>query len=552
MFVLVKEANPLSERNSRFDCKVAIQDGLNVYYSTDKLINVYCNDSYFMLHRGLPVFDDERFKNIIKLYEKQSKKDKFKLITGSYFLILFDKEENALRIYRDAWGSVPVFYEKERMIISDSISEIVACIPESKLNNKVLCEYLACSYIVGAPTLYSNILALEPRNMLEFKNQDLSTRQNHNYPKFDKDLRINDLVVELEEAIDKSINNIFTAIADPEEFFIALSGGTDSSLLTAKLYEKYDHKKFICGTVHYENWHLNDTEYFRRVIDQYKLDGYIESINNENYANALVDLINSSKYIYHTFSPSFFSLANSINSKYPKIKYQINGTGPDEGIIGFEKIPMAEMLANNNLKKEQWIKFLFEKLDYIYTPPEIIYSIVNEGGDILSSRMKIANNLLNTCDHFSEFQRRYTFETVTDHHIRMLYHIAQLNNIETIYPYCTQEIFAISFKAPYSELNLNEIYKAVYKRILLKYFGEEFVYRPKIGFHAPSRVYFKEGKGLGAKLSGINLADMQKLFNLEEVKKQINHRLNDKDAILDYLLWTFLNFSLWFIRLSSG
>jgi hypothetical protein len=120
----------------------------------------------------------------------------------------------------------------------------------------------------------------------------------------------------------------------------------------------------------------------------------------------------------------------------------------------------------------------------------------------------------------------------------MLHHIAGLNGHEIVFPYLTHELFDLSFRAPYYSINDDVSYKNVYKRILMKYFDRDFVYRPKIGFHAPSRRGFREPNGMGALLRQLPRAAYEEFFEPVAIAEEINWRVYSNYAPMDYFLWT--------------
>jgi hypothetical protein len=229
-----------------------------------------------------------------------------------------------------------------------------------------------------------------------------------------------------------------------------------------------------------------------------------------------------------------------LHSANPTRHYLINGTGPDEAVIGFETFPLPTMREFDTTPFKDWVDLLLGRLDSFYTPDWIIKRVLKENcyEDPARERRDLAANLLDGCDRFSEFQRRYSKETITDHHVRMLHHIAGLNGHEIVFPYLTHELFDLSFRAPYYSINDDVSYKNVYKRILMKYFDRDFVYRPKIGFHAPSRRGFREPNGMGALLRQLPRAAYEEFFEPVAIAEEINWRVYSNYAPMDYFLWT--------------
>lgn len=512
-------------------------------YGPNAISCVLENDRYFVYHRGIPALDPKSLNALIQKFDLEKDKRVFRLNKGCSLVLIHDKKTRSLRIYRDAWGTVPVFYFKNADLISDSIDTIMSQVGNPQLNKNAVGEYLASSYVVGEQTLYEKLFSLRPMSMLEKIGTQVRILPNHRYPEIDHKISEAELAHRLEECIDRSTRGISSAIRNSGQIFVSLSGGTDSSLLISKMAEHYGNNDFKCGVVEYVNWHRNDTPYYSYVAKKYALNGNIEQIDNESYAESLLDLTRKGMYAYHTFAPSFHRLLRSTVKMYPKIKFHVNGTGPDEAVIGFEKVSIAAMREFDKTKRSQWAEKLFSEVDYFYTPKEKIAPLLagSKKQDILERRMSLASDIAQASDSFSEFQRRYAMQTITDHHIKMLYHISLLSGLDTIYPYCTQELFDLLFGVPYYLLNTEKSYKFVFKKILGKYFSQEFVFRPKIGFHAPSRTYFKSEVGLGKIIKELDVDSIKKIGKPKKIKNEINNRLYRDDAPLDYLLWTLTN-----------
>ncbi|MEA3210632.1 MAG: hypothetical protein QOE70_3689 [Chthoniobacter sp.] len=465
---------------------------------------------------------------------------RFTLGRGSYLLFLGDATREAVSIYRDPWGALPVYFTEDGSVISDQLTDLVRLAPATGFNTAPVSEYLSCSYIVGSRTLYTGVRAMTSMQGLRADAQGAQAFTNHQYPSTDSSITQDDLVAALEAAVTRSVSQVAARLPDPTQLCVSLSGGTDSSLLVAELREQYGPAAFLCGTVEYLDWARNDTPYFQKVVDRYQLPAYIQTVDNGRYARSFEELQQKARYPYHTFTPSFNALMSGVRAGNPEIRYQINGTGPDEAVIGFETYPLPQMREFDRTPPEEWVEFLLKRLDTFYTPRWIIERILQDTvyAEPALERRRVAQSLLPGCERFSEFQRRYSKETITDHHIRMLHHVASIHGFEMVFPYLTQELFELSFRAPYYAINDDVSYKNVYKRILLKFFDREFVYRPKIGFHAPSRRWFREPTGMGAILNQLPLQSCASFFNLPALREEVDWRLHSTYAPMDYLLWT--------------
>ena len=89
-------------------------------------------------------------------------------------------------------------------------------------------------------------------------------------------------------------------------------------------------------------------------------------------------------------------------------------------------------------------------------------------------------------DHpFLEMQRKLSAETTTEDHLRMFNQNSFNNGIFNLYPYMTDATFSLFFSAPFDVLSSLSAIKIPIKSLLEAFFDNEFIYRPKIGFHNP-------------------------------------------------------------------
>lgn len=515
-------------------------------FFSGKRSTTFQSKNYFIFYKGTPQRSEKFLQKIEHIFlessEDQIKEKLYQELTGSYLLFTLNKLTGQRDVYRDAWGSIPLYYSEEFGMLSTDITALICGVPKKTLNKKALGEYLSCSYIVGKRTLIHEIKALCPLESLHVTDTTTKCQNFHQYPAMDQTINEEILIKGIEKHLDEYVQDFFATLKPEEACGVSLSGGTDSSLLVSK-YVNQGKNKLICASVDYENWSRNDTPYFNHVIDKFSLDKKICTLNNERYAHSFEKLISSTSYPYHTFSAAGFALCRDFNQAYPDVKYFINGTGPDEAVIGFETFSYDEMCSYEKTPQSEWVKVLMSDFDNYYTSPELSAKMVGlqDGNEFKSERLALAQYLAKDAKSFTEFQRRYAKETITDHHIRMLHHLALHNNLEIIYPYCSQDLFELCFKASYHVINNKRSYKDIFKQILVKYYDEDFAYRPKIGFHAPSRKYFKENIGMGKLLSEIDINKYSNIIDIDLLKREIDLRLYDEKAPMDYLLWTTLN-----------
>ena len=123
----------------------------------------------------------------------------------------------------------------------------------------------------------------------------------------------------------------------PNNLYLNLSGGTDSSLLLSKIKELNGAIGIKSLIYYHSDWRKDiiDHKYSKIASEKYNIKENCVDIVNESYTNAFLKLISQTGNVMHTYAPSFFILNNTINKSYSKIL--VNGSGPDESMIGSRK-----------------------------------------------------------------------------------------------------------------------------------------------------------------------------------------------------------------------
>jgi asparagine synthetase B (glutamine-hydrolysing) len=462
---------------------------------------------------------------------------------GTYITITTSKSGETL-IDRDSYGAIPLFYSTVHPIVSTDIRLFLA-IEEPALNVQALAEYLSSSYVTGGKTIYKNVRSLMPTETIFIKDSVLETRSKNIFPA-ESTMTEQEASGSLEKALDNSIEDLLRRY--PEMIALNLSGGADSTLLLAKIRAMDQRKKILTTTYFHEDWRddLNDWEYAEEASAKFGSHHRLVKLNNESFCRAHKEMMSRAKNVFHTYAAAFYAqneIIADLGSEVPII----NGSGPDESIIGTEKVAISDLLSLRSLRREEWLEYLLGKIDYIKIPEASVTELLRgRGGGFVRTREAIAAKLLDAPD-FVEFQRRYHTVTVLQDHIQELSAAAQALDRFILFPYLTNDIFRIVFSTRFEDLNAGGIYKSVVKSSLEKFMSSRFTRRKKIGFQSPSRPYFRSAVGLGRELAGLFSKRRAGLLNMELLERGIRERLNaelDLQRRYDFLEWTAYNILL--------
>lgn len=501
------------------------------------------SESVFFTHIGAP------------LYEKTNRGELEQHVIGRRYRGIFDENDGsyitvtavkggAVSIDRDSYGSIPLFYLTDRPVISTDLKFLIE-VCSHDFSFEALAEYLSAAYLTAGKTIYKNIRWLMPNETIVLQGKRLAIRPKNIFPELHikSEQEASHLI---ERALDNSLENILKKYPGP--ILLNLSGGTDSTLLIAKIRRARPDLEIVTTTYFHEDWRedLDDWKYAHQASTKFRSRHQLIRLNNENFCRSHREFLSGTLNVCHTYAPAFYAQNNAVSDLDMKAPI-LNGSGPDESIIGTEKIAVGDLLSLRELRRNEWIDHLISKIDYIKLPEKTVTELLQRGSSgFVQSRKDIATTLL-ASPNFVEFQRRYHALTILQDHIQELSSVARFLKRSILFPYLTNDMFRIIFGTSFEMLNFNGVYKSAVKIILEKYMPAEFVHRAKIGFQSPSRPYFKSRMGFGQELSRLLTKKRTSLLNLDLIASSISSRLKadlDLRQRYDFLEWTSYNILL--------
>jgi asparagine synthase (glutamine-hydrolysing) len=504
--------------------------------------NAACSGNSVLFYADFPEDDilkkdDGSIQNVIIGRRYSGTLDEF---DGSYIAIKISPSGICIR--RDSFGSIPVYYSLSRSIISTDLTFLINS-TGGEYDISGLAEYISAAYITGQNTIYRDISKLLPNQMIKVVSGELKIIEEKIF-RINKNVKEEELLYSLENALDRSVEDLLNRV--PNEMIVNLSGGTDSTLLLAKIREKDPHRTIYTNTFFHSDWRedLNDWEYAKIASEKFHTVHSLVLIKNQDFCKAHDELIGLSQNVFHTYATAFYMQTKLLDSVVHESVPVVNGSGPDESMIGTEKIPINELLGLADLDKKEWINYLLNHIDYMKLSEKEIENILNSGFKSFVNRRKELAGSMDDADSFVDFQRRYHALTILQDHIAELSHVCGILHRRVHFPYLTDDFFKIIFSSRFEALNDGNVYKSLYKKLLSKYMPEDFVYRKKIGFQSPSRPYFQNASGLGGRMKDLLTKEVDDLMDMGKVRLEIDRRLKESGDIFrryDFMEWTVFN-----------
>ncbi len=274
-------------------------------------------------------------------------KEFLKHLRGMFAFVLYDKKKNKIIIARDRMGKKPLYlyFDDQRFVVVSELKSFHAFREISlSLDEESLEAYFALQYIPGPYTVYKNVYRLSPGGWAEIDLHLWKYSEQSYWAPYDDISNIKDCSIEtLDQAIAESVR--YRLIADVE-VGVLLSGGIDSSLITAYAYKNIG-SALRAFTVSFGQSDLDESFYARTVANE--LGIRLIQIEGQSISSALFEHV-----MFHTDEPlgdpaciPTYMISKEL-SNY--VKVVLSGEGADELFWGY-----PHYQRENISRKWNWI-----------------------------------------------------------------------------------------------------------------------------------------------------------------------------------------------------
>ena len=389
-------------------------------------------------------------------------------------------------------------------------------------------------FVSGKKTLIKNVEKFLPGHSGFYKNGILKVKS---YYKFeDRILKMNNLK-SLEDYIDEIDDGLTNAVKahmiSDAPVGLSLSGGLDSSLLTAIIQKKFNTGNIKTFSIKFNEHKINnrliDESYFSNKIAKiFNTDHKQINLNESNFANLLT------KSIWHHDEPLNFPnsvglfLLNSIASQ--KVKVLIGGEGADEIFGGYDEYTDPKFdLYNRAYADISKVKELFKnkKLD------------LNFKIQLLKTKF---SNTINKNINYNIYTQLQTIQSRLDK-------MSMAFGIESRVPFLDQKLVEKSLNLPSSLKVNNSIGKFILKKVAERYLPSSFIYRKKIGFSVPINKWITKSKYMKKHLDLLREERTlsRKIYNFPAINNLLKNKFKDKQFVNSDsgFIWNLLNLEIW-------
>ena len=513
-------------------------------------------------------------------------------LNGMFVIVIYDKLTKELYIFRDRVGIKPLYYfwdGKNFAFASELKSLKLLNQVNKKINKAAINNFLHLGYIPTPMSIYENVQKMPAGSWMKVSASGIEIQKYWNI----KSILSNKVIHDPEEALvklsDLIISSVQYQLKSDVPFGVFLSGGIDSSLVTAQAVGLSIVKVNTFSIGFEENSH-NESEYAKAVAKYLGTDHHEFIVS---YRDAM-DLIES---IFDTYDEPFAdasAIPTMLVSKMAKqyVTVTLSGEGGDELFYGYGAYKWAKRLENPLYKAlHKPAAKLFSKLssryqrvskllDYdskvnlnshIFSQEQYLFSAY-ELNDILQpeyylpqslNHLDIPVNALSNVDVFSSGQGILKDRVINAMEQQALFDLhfylqddlltkvdrASMHyGIETRVPYLDHRVieFAINL-AP--ELKYHHgISKYILKKILYQYVPQELFNRPKQGFAIPLNKWLhNELNYLIEDNLNKTVIEQFNVVNYEETQSIIKGFQNGKDFLFNRV-WLLIVLHRWLIK----
>ena len=477
-----------------------------------------------------------------------------------FALAIYDGQHQELYLVRDRMGIKPLYVLKdEKHFAFSSEMKSFKALPEFKfeLDESKLSEFLLFRNSINE-TLFQNVVNITPGTY--WKVDGAGDYSVHTY--FDvrakHRAKKNTTQKELEKALRQSVQR--QMISDVK-LGSQLSGGVDSSLVTAFAADSLKNGALETVSIVFEDPRFTEKKYIDEVVHSYNLKSHQFSLNAESYFELLDEAV---WHFEHPINhPNTIGIKLLSREAKKHVTVLLSGEGADEALAGYSRFlpPSLKLFSISFMKKliknrSQFGSYLILILNadkrYIL---QTAYSGVASAAQLynqfsptvgIKSRLELWQSIK---ERAGLKRRKYEILSYLPDLLMRQDKMSMAHSIENRVPFLDNEMVEASLSVPEDCLVKKHKNrwegKWLLKEICSEAFNETFAYRSKMGFGIPLKLFFTSSvfkiRWEQELLPGIK---KRGLFNSKPLEQFMSKPALLNSEELD-ALWLMVVFELW-------
>ena len=468
-------------------------------------------------------------------------------------------EGDSIHLGRDAAGRRSLYYAvHDGRLIYASEPKAILAVPgfPRRLRPAAVAQYLTFSFIPGPATMLEGIFALPPGCLVSF---DLTTRtlgeiQRYHFPEEcepgeaehvdDQERWVRQFNDRFAQAIDRLRPN-----ADPYAVF--LSGGIDSSIVTARLAELSPSRPVDTFAIHFGKNYPNELEYSRAVARQSQTNHHEIAIEPRAFLPRLHEFIRAlDEPIGDPVALPNFELARIVGNDFATV---FNGEGGDPLFGGPKNVPMmlhhwygSRRTQQPGHRERAYLASYrrgYEELQHLLTPEFRVG--IDEGRDLESILTPYFSSpspglLINKLSLIN--MRLKGAHLILPKVERTL----AAHGLAPLSPLFDEDLIDLSFRLP-PRLKLDRgVEKIIMKKAFLGRIPQAVIDRPKVGMRVPVYHWMQgELRRYARSILSPRRLRADGIFDERRVKQLLDYRTEEGPGRYGIRLWMLVTFHIW-------
>jgi asparagine synthase (glutamine-hydrolysing) len=455
-------------------------------------------------------------------------------LNGMFAFAIYDKELEELHLFRDRMGIKPLFYYwdgKNFSFASEMKSLLKLNIPRI-INKRAIRDFLHLGYIPSPHTIYEDIFKMNSGSMMKVSKDGLEIQKYWNL----QNKILNNVVTNKSMAMvklsDLIISSVQYQLKSDVPFGVFLSGGIDSSLITAQAVELSSVKVNTFSIGFEENTH-NESQYAKSVAKYLGTDHHEFIVSYNDAINLIEDVFS----IYDEPFADSSAFPTLLVSKLARqhVTVTLSGEGGDELFFGYGAYIWANRLNNplintfrnpicnilskmsNRYKRAgkmfdynnstNLMSHIFSQEQYMFTENELNNLLTKDFPNSFMNEIVFNKNFLSNYEGYGTLNENFVGERIlNDMESQALFDLtyylqddlltkvdraSMKYSIETRVPFLDHRVVEFALNLAPELKYKNGTTKYILKEILYQYIPKKYFDRPKQGFSIPLASWLK-------------------------------------------------------------
>lgn len=478
---------------------------------------------------------------------------------GMFASVIVDLVDGEARVFRDPFGIKPLycFENDEALIFTSEVKALLPCF-RLEADRSAFYEYLVFRYTFGERTLFRDVKTVLPGSRLTVRrarvvNNDRYERIEDRWRAPKRESSESDCIEETDRLLNESVA---AHLRSDVPLGTALSGGVDSSLLTAMTSKK------VCGDLHTFSIQLDvegldESGFQQRVSQRYQTVHHGYDFDQQRFLELWQKAVWHLDFpLNHSNSVALLELSRLMKQH---ITVLLTGEGADELFRGYGRYARLTPSARHRIKN--WVKERLSRRSArrtlgnelagnpavfltSFAAPSRVSQVCPSLEKNLNARMQLVDSVPG-----DEMVKAVAVDYLGYLHslLERQDKMSMAHGIETRVPFCDLPLVDPLVHLPNERYVRGSQTKYLLKRVADAYLPDEVIYRNKCGFGLPLKTWWKNRNGFGGYESmffdpttlGRGVFDVRALREL--LKEQSTDRTNHTGG----LIWTLLNLEIW-------